>query len=157
MPADLSPRLLGDVLGRVLEEAAFVFVEPAEEAPPEGPLLRAQLRYVGRHAGELSLVMSERFAATVAASILGEEEGGEELTGDDRDALGEVLNMVAGVLAVELFGEDSRCALGLPVVARLAAEEHRRELAAADAVALLMDEGGQRVALSARRLAGAGR
>ena len=153
MPAELSPGLLGDVLGRVLEEAAFVFAEPGEDGPAGGPLLRAQLRYVGRHAGELSLVTTERFAATMAAAILGEEEGGAELTGDDRDALGEVLNMVAGVLAVELFGDDSRCALGLPAVERVAAETHRQALAAADAVATLVDEGGQRVTLSARRLA----
>lgn len=153
MPAELSTHLLGDVLGRVLEEAAFVFTEPGAQSSPEGPLLQAQLRYVGRHAGELCLVANERFAGAMAASILGEEEGGAELTGDDRDALGEVLNMVAGVLAVELFGPDSRCALGLPVVERVEAEAHRGALARADAVATLVEEGGQRITLSARRLA----
>jgi hypothetical protein len=158
VPAELSGRLLEGVLRQVLEEAAFVFAEPAAEGPAdEGELLEARLRYVARHAGELRLVTSADAAAALAASVLGEEPGGTRPAGQERDLVGELLNMVAGSLAVALFGDGARCALGVPQVTTVTAGAHRRERAAADAVVALVDEAGHRLELTARVLAGAAR
>jgi CheY-specific phosphatase CheX len=152
MPVDLSSSLLEVVLRRTLEEAAFVFFDPSDAPPePDGPVLEAWLRYLGEDEGELRLAMSEAFAATLAANMLGEEEGGAAVTGDDRDAVGELLNMIAGALVLELFGRYARCVLEIPQVRLIGAEEHRRALEQADVAVTLLDEDGHRVHLSATR------
>jgi CheY-specific phosphatase CheX len=152
MPAELSASLLEVILRRTLEEAAFVYFEPGEASPEaDGPVLEARLRYAGDHEGELRLAVSESFASTLAANMLGEEEGGAEVTGDDRDAVGELLNMIAGALVLEVFGRYARCALDIPQVRRVSPDEHRRALDGADVAVSLLDEEGRWVHLSAAR------
>jgi len=152
----LSPEVLGDVLARTLEEAAFVFAESTVAPPPhDDALVEARLAYVGAHRGELALAAPASLAATFAANLLGEDEGGAETTGDDEDAVGEILNMVAGALVVELFGADAPTRLGVPRVRRISAEEHARALRGAAAVATLVEEEGRRVDLSAEVLGSA--
>lgn len=149
--AELTAELLTQVLAHTLEEAAFVFAEPTDQPPPhEEPLIEARLKYHGEHEAELVLATSGRFAATIAANLLGEDEGGADVIGDDHDALGELLNMIAGALVAELFGPDSRCRLGLPAVGLVRADEHLRALAAAHAAVSMVDEGERRIDLSAR-------
>lgn len=151
-----SAELLGDVLGRTLEEAAFVFAEARPRPPPHaGALVEARLAYAGPHRGELVLAAPVSLAATIAANLLGEDEGGAETTGDDEDAVGELLNMVAGALVVELFGAGAATRLGLPRVRRVSPEDHDRALRAATAVATLVEEEGRRVDLSAEVLGSA--
>jgi hypothetical protein len=141
---------LARALETMLEEAAFVFAEPAATPPRfTGPVLLARLAYAGGHEGELALATTPRMAAMLAANLLGEEEGGAHTTGDDADAVGEILNMVAGQLAADLFGEGP-CALGVPLVRSLPAEEYSRFLANASAAACLVDEEGRRIDLSAQ-------
>src|SRR5919198_1329767 len=148
--AELSREILAGVLARTLEEAAFVFAEETDDAPPhEGPLLEARLRYTGAHEAELALVAPVRFAATLAANLLGEDEGGAAATGDDQDAVGELLNMIAGALVEELFGDAGAARLGIPSVRSIAPAEQARALRAATAVGTLVDEEGHRVDLSA--------
>jgi CheY-specific phosphatase CheX len=150
MPAELSSSLLEVILRRTLEEAAFVYFEPGEvSVEAEGPVLEARLRYAGDDEGELRLALSESFASTLAANMLGEEEGGAAVTGDDRDAVGELLNMIAGALVLEVFGRYARCALDIPQVRRVGVDEHRRALEQADVSVGLLDEEGHRVHLSA--------
>jgi CheY-specific phosphatase CheX len=149
--ADEVTEALARALGQVLEEAAFVFAEATDDPPPlTGAVLQAKLSYHGDHAGELTLAAPGELASTLAANLLGEDEGGAETTGDDEDAVGELLNMVAGVLLSELHGPEARCVLGLPRVRRVAAAEHDAAVAQADAVASLVEEGGRRIDLSAR-------
>jgi hypothetical protein len=149
---DIRRELLEEVLVRTLEEAVFVFAEATDEPPPhEGMLVEARLGYAGPEDGELTLVASASLAATLAANLLGEDEGGASTTGDDEDALGELLNMVAGMFVVELFGEGAACELGLPRVRRIAPDSHARALACADAAATLVEEEGRRIDLSATR------
>ncbi len=155
MPAELSPDLLAQALGHTLEEAAFVFAEATSEPPPfQGEVIEARLAYAGEHAGEFLLASPAGFAATLAANLLGEDEGGASVTGDDLDAVGELLNMIAGKLAVDLFGPDAPCKLGLPRVQRVSPEEHERAVAAARAVATMVDEEGRRIDLSSFVTAG---
>ena len=148
MRADLT-ELLARALGQVLEEAAFVFAEATDDPPPLAEsVLQARLAYGGDHRGELVLAAPTDLAATLAANLLGEDEGGAAMTGDDADALGELLNMIAGSLLVELHGPDARCSLGLPRVALVPADQHERGLAEADVVASMLEEEGRRVDLS---------
>jgi len=157
MGADLT-ELLARTLAQVLEEAAFVFAEATDDpAPLSSPVLQARLTYGGDHRGELVLAAPSDLAATLAANLLGEDEGGAAMTGDDADALGELLNMIAGSLLVELHGREARCSLGLPRVALVPAEQHDRDLAQADVIASLLEEEGRRIDLSARFDAGAAR
>jgi hypothetical protein len=158
MTAEPSAELLADTLGRTLEEAAFVFAEPDEAgAPLDEALLEARLAYVGPHEGELSLSAPRSFAATLAANLLGEDEGGAAATGDDEDAMGELLNMVAGAWVAEVFGDSARCLLGLPRVRPVDAAERAGALAAADVAATLVEEEGRRIDLSLHLARGAGR
>ena len=148
--AELSQKLLARALESLLEEATFVFAEPAADPPRfSGPVLLARITVAGAYHGELALATSPRTAAMLAANLLGEEEGGADATGDDRDAVGELLNMIAGSLAADL-SPDAPCALGVPLVRSLPAEEYARFLANATEAASLVDEDGRRIDLSAQ-------
>ena len=150
--------ILAGTLAQILEEAAFLFAEPSEEPPPyAGEVLQARLSFMGDHEGELVLGAPPELCATLAANLLGEDEGGAATTGDDEDAVGELLNMVAGALLVELYGPDAQCLLGLPRVERVAPARHEGELTGADAVATLVEEEGRRIDLSVRLTGGATR
>jgi hypothetical protein len=149
MPAEPSAELLAGTLARTLEEAAFVFAEPDEAGAPLGDaLLEARLSYVGPHEGELALSAPRSLAATLAANLLGEDEGGAAATGDDEDAMGELLNMVAGAWVAEVFGDEARCLLGLPRVRAVDPRERAGALASADVAAALVEEEGRRIDLS---------
>jgi Chemotaxis phosphatase CheX len=149
--AELSPKILAQALERLLEDAAFVFAEATEEPPPhEDAVIQAHLAYAGPEDGELVLAASPDLAATLAANLLGEDEGGAIPTGDDEDAIGELLNMLAGSLLVDLYGPDARWRLGLPEVRRVAVPEHERALASASAAVTLVEEEGRRIDLAAR-------
>jgi CheY-specific phosphatase CheX len=148
MSAEPSRGLLARTLGGALEEAAFVFAEDTGEPPPfDNRVMEARLSFAGPEDGELVLAVAPRFASMVAANLLGEDEGGAEATGDDSDAVGELLNMIAGTFVVELFGE-APCRLGLPRVSQVVGEDHERTVAAAHAASTMVDEDGNRIDLS---------
>jgi hypothetical protein len=148
MAAEASRELLAQTLGSALEEAAFVFAEDTGEPPPfEGRVIEARLSFKGPKEGELVLAVAPGFASMVAANLLGEDEGGAEATGDDSDAVGELLNMIVGTFVVELFGE-APCRLGLPKVSQVSGKDHHGTIAAADAASTMVDEDGNRIDLS---------
>lgn len=142
-----TSELLAETLAGTLEEAAFVFVEP-QETPPAFPakVLEARIGYAGPSSGELTLVADATLAATLAANLLGEEEG-EATASRASDALGELLNMVVGAFVVRLFGAEVRCKLGVPRVREVGASEHQARLRAAACAAHLVEEEGRRIDL----------
>ncbi len=149
MAADME-RLLGEVLGKTLEEAAFVFADLPDEAPPVGrTMVEARLAYGGPGAGELVLATTPALASTLAANLLGEDEGGATATGDDEDAVGELLNMMAGTFVAELFGPGAGVHIGLPRVRRVDGGAYARSLAGATAAVTLVEEEGRRIDLAA--------
>lgn len=151
MAAENLKATLEDVLAQTLEDAAFLFVEPTDPAlPGSGGFIEARLAYSGDHDGELLLAVEESLASTLAANLLGEDEGGASATGDDEDAVGEVLNMIVGSFVVALFGEETGCRLGLPRVKRIDAPQYARSLERADAAATMMEEQGRRIDLSVK-------
>lgn len=132
---------LTDTFLRTLEEAAFTFAEPTPTPPPfSGELLEARIEW-GR--SELRAVVERRFAATLAASLLGEDEPDDARAAD---ALGELLNMAAGALAHALPG-GAGSSLGLPSVRALDAGDWAAHDGAQCSVSLL-EERGSRIELT---------
>lgn len=143
-----TSELLAETLAGTLEEAAFVFVEQ-QESPPAFParVLEARIDYAGPTKGELTLVADASMAATLAANLLGEDEG-EATAARAGDALGELLNMVVGSFVVRLFGPETRCRLGVPRVREVGAAEHGVQLRSASCATHLVEEEGRRIDLS---------
>jgi hypothetical protein len=149
MPELQEARVAAAVL-RTLEDAAFVFAAPADEAEPfEGDVLEARLSWAGA-AEELRLATSPELAAEIAANLLGVERAAVEHAAD---ALGELLNMAAGIVVAEAFGGRAAPRLELPRVALVSASAHTESAASARIALTLLDEADRRidVAVAARR------
>jgi hypothetical protein len=119
-----SPELLADVVGRMLETAAFIFSELCSTPPPcSGPALQAAIAIESPEGEvyELTLSSSAGLALSLAANLLGVDPGDPEADGCAADAVGELANITAGVLATELHGAVAICRLGLPRVQSTAA------------------------------------
>jgi chemotaxis protein CheY-P-specific phosphatase CheC len=117
MPSDLTPDALGAVAARVLEDAAFLFVEAAgDDGGASGPRVVAAMDFGGPAPGQLHLAVPPDLAAELAANLLGVEPDDPEAADRGEAAVGELLNMIGGVLTAETFGTDVVCPLGIPVV-----------------------------------------
>jgi len=117
MPAELTPDRLAELAAGTLEEAAFVFTERADPPPPfPGSVLEARLQYDGPSRGEIALRATPEFAAGLAANLLGSEPGDPETARRSADALGEIVNMLAGAVVLELFGPVAQTRIGVPSV-----------------------------------------
>jgi hypothetical protein len=148
---------LAAVIVRTLEDAAFVFATPADEAagepaPPfDGDVVEARLAWSGPRAGELRLAVGRGLAAALAANLLGVDEAPER----GEEALAELANMAAGALVAELFGAADPPRLSLPRVARRSPAAHAAERREAAVAVALVEEEGRRI--EARVVADAGR
>ncbi|NLH49749.1 MAG: chemotaxis protein CheX [Myxococcales bacterium] len=108
---------VGLVAQRILEEAAFIFAEPAEDdAPLESPTINAQLDFRGPSNGRLLLRASPEFAVLLAANLLGVEPDEPDALTRRQGAVGEILNMIAGALMETLFGDEVTVHLGIPEI-----------------------------------------
>jgi len=149
--AEIAPERLAELVARTLEDAAFVFTEPADpSAPLEAPALQARLDFEGPSRGELSLTTTPAVARSLAANLLGLEPGDRDIELRAGDALGEIVNMLAGAVVLELFGPEAQTRIGVPAVAELAAPPAG---AGGTAVALLTEE-GERIDAAVRPLPG---
>jgi hypothetical protein len=120
--AELSAERLGALVMKTLEDAAFVFAEVADGAPPfSPPVLEARLRFEGPEAGELALATSPAMAQGLAANLLGLDPGDPEIGQRAGDALGELANILAGAVVLELFGPRVETRIGVPSVREVAA------------------------------------
>ena len=122
MPAEIAADRLAELVTRMLEDAAFIFTEPSDPAPPfPTPVLEARLTFDGPGSGELALTTTPALAQGLAANLLGLEPGDPETGRRAGDALGEFVNMLAGVVVLELFGPKAQTRIGVPEVRELAA------------------------------------
>jgi hypothetical protein len=142
----IEPELLSRVTRQVLEEAAFVFLEPADSPPPfkDGEIVSGRIALHGPAGdGELLLATSAEVSQMLAANLLGLDPGEAGAEHQAADALGEIVNIIAGALLEQLYGA-APCALGLPAVARIASRAHEETLSGAScAVCFITDEGGR--------------
>jgi hypothetical protein len=110
-----TPELLTDILGKVLEEAAFILAEPDQEPPRWGdPVLRASIAFESTRGGTLRLLTNPRAASEIAANMLGVDPGEEEARSSGRAAVSELLNVVGGAFLTRYFGSAVPSQLGLP-------------------------------------------
>jgi len=117
---DPTPALLEEVLGQVLQEAAFVFAEPSDE--PDcwtPPVLIAQIAFESVRGGMLRLTLPPRGAVEIAANMLGVDPGDPEAETQGRAALAEILNVIGGAFVTRFFGTKVPSQLGLPSTALL--------------------------------------
>jgi hypothetical protein len=117
----LSVRDLEATSQKILEETAFVWTDLATLPVDWGSeALAARLEFSGPGRGWVELVTTQRLARTIAANMLGLDDGEVE-PGAPEQAAGELLNILAGALVVQVFGSQEVCSLGIPEVRRVAA------------------------------------
>lgn len=141
MQADLTPQLLMEVAGRTLEDTAFVLVDLAEGERFTGAVVRATLAFSGTARGALLVASSNPFAVAMAANLMGLELNDPEVVDKGEEALGELVNIIAGALTERLFGTDQLCQLGIPTTDTVSVDAHQRTLDGSDCwVSLLGDD-----------------
>jgi hypothetical protein len=98
----------------LLADAAFVFVEAsASFAPRSKALYLGKVSITCTRAFELVVVIEAELAQSLAANLLGIEEDSEEASKSRADAVGELVNILAGSVALECEGP---CSIGIPAV-----------------------------------------
>jgi len=117
MPSKISREILGKVVAEVLEEASFIFTEPAEEIEPfDGGVIVALMGFDGPEKGKLVLAMGYDYAVEMAANLLGVEPDDPELEKKATGAVAEMLNMIIGVLMARVFGPEAVVNFTVPSV-----------------------------------------
>lgn len=135
--------VLHTVVRQILEDATFVFAEPAEELPEWiDDVLEAEVTFAGPSSGRLLIAMSPDLAVNLAANLLGIDSDDPDAVKRGHGAGGEIANMICGALMEKLFGAEAICRLGIPQVATVepASHDRRREIATSSLV-LLTEEG----------------
>ena len=113
--ADVTPELLTDILGTVLQDSAFMFVEPAEEPAEWGEkVFAATLAFESVKGGLLRLTMALPVGVELAANMLGTEITDPEAEENGRAAVSEILNVIGGAFVTRYFGTKVPSQLGLP-------------------------------------------
>ena len=146
MPNDMTAEALGQVVITMLQDAAFVFAEPAESNEREEEnVLMARLDFNGPSSGEMVLSCSRTLAADLAANLLGIEPDDPDAIQRGSDALGEMLNIVGGAVLANWFGVDADFEMGVPDVTILDAGAYRAETANAKMLLPLETDEGDRI------------
>lgn len=106
----MNPQLndiLFQVAEQTLENLAFIFSFPEEDAPPaDEPHLALGVSFAGPFAGRLVMKIATGVLPELAANMLGLEE--EETSPEEqRDAAAETLNIVCGNLLPRIAGSEA--------------------------------------------------
>jgi hypothetical protein len=113
--ADPTVELLTDILGNVLQESAFMFVEPDQEPVEWGEkVFAATLAFESVRGGTLRLTMAVPAGVELAANMLGTEASDPEAEENGRAAVSEILNVIGGAFVTRFFGTKVPSQLGLP-------------------------------------------
>jgi hypothetical protein len=110
-----TPELLTDILGSVLQDSAFMFVEPSDEPAEWGErVFTATLAFESVKGGLLRLTMALPAGVELAANMLGTEIDDPEAEENGRAAVSEILNVIGGAFVTRYFGTKVPSQLGLP-------------------------------------------
>jgi hypothetical protein len=113
--AEATVELLTDILGSVLQDSAFMFVEPTEEPVEWGDkVYTATLAFESVRGGTLRLSMAVPVGVELAANMLGTEPDDPEAEENGRAAMSEVLNVIGGAFVTRFFGTKVPSQLGIP-------------------------------------------
>jgi hypothetical protein len=130
------PELLTEVLGEVLQDAAYVFAEPAEGPPAwTAPVVSAEIAFESLKGGTLRLTAAPGVAAEMAANMLGLDPSDAAAVESGSAALAEVLNVIGGAFVTRYFGTSVPSQLGLPRAQVLPEPPRARRTASAVVVA----------------------
>ena len=142
----MTSERLGALMTELLESAVFVFSEQIAPAPWDDPAVWcAHLELEQDKKFQMSVGVPKELALTLAANLLGLEPDSVEAQESLGDSVGEMANMLAGLLAVELFGKDVVCRIGVPTVIQGSGADHDAFAAQAACRASLKTEEDQRV------------
>lgn len=142
----MTPERLGSMVAELLESAVFVFAEDIESTPWDAvELWSAQLELEEKEKYQLALCVPKELGLTLAANLLGLEPDEEDAKQSLCDAVGEMANMLAGTLAIELFGQDVLCRIGTPKTFEETGAEHDAHAGKAFCRASLKTEEGHRL------------
>lgn len=135
---------LREVIGRVLEQAAFVFtaddIDLSGFSPEKSPLIDVTVRFSGGHSGVLQLILPLSLCEEFAVNMLGTEPG-ELLSRDSQvDAGMEVANMVAGQLMTQVYGTEAIINLSAPSAVEMPSASFFPHLASREYVCCMVDE-----------------
>ncbi len=139
-----SAELVGQIVGTVLEEAAFAFSEPASpDTPTATSGWTACIEFRALVSGELRLTLTHTLACQLCAGLLGLEPEDEEVQSRAKDTTGELTNILAGALLSTWLGETAEYELGTPAVAALTSPNSLAPLLGTDVVQVsrITDEG----------------
>ncbi len=121
MNKDEVKQIALEVVGRVLEETAYVFTDEIEnEAIPNRDdwiVDGVKLFYKeedGDRSGAVHLWVPNGFASYAASNMLGLDEDDEKAVAKGMDALRELLNVILGNLLTEVYGDDPIFDITLP-------------------------------------------
>jgi hypothetical protein len=133
----------------LLADAAFVFAEPTPASlPATGNTIVARLTMARSESWELCVCVQDKLGDLLAANLLGTESETGEAHAAAADAVGELANILAGTLAVELFGKDVVCRIGIPVATVESMRAAGDRLAKATCSANLLTEEGYALAVA---------
>jgi len=95
--------VLHTVVRQILEDATFVFAEPAEDLPEwMDDVLEAEVTFAGPNTGRLLIAMSPDLAINLAANLLGIDADDPDAVTRGLGASGEIANMICGALMEKL-------------------------------------------------------
>jgi len=143
MNKELDEVLL-ETAARTLEQVAFLFSMPAEEADGAPPPLRAtaSVVFAGPVSGVFSVSVSEGVLPVLATNMLGLDDGEDPSPAQQGDALKELANILCGNLLPKVVDPDSVFVLQAPtLVPQGAAEAGPAGLRPAATARLALDEG----------------
>lgn len=117
--SDEMREALEAVSQRILEEAAFFFSDPltdsAQRPDEDWDPVGVEMSWEGdATAGTIRVWSDPALLVVLAANMLGVEEDNPKAHAQQRDALGEILNMVLGNCLTEAWGPGPVFQLGIP-------------------------------------------
>jgi chemotaxis protein CheY-P-specific phosphatase CheC len=152
MAEPLSNEKLCEIAAGLLADAAFMFAEPAPSSSAiKGDVVVARIvvETAGRH--ELLLCVERGLDVALAANLLGTENDEEEAKKSAADAVGELANIMAGTLAVELGGKKAATKIGLPRVKKEQGAAVWKEMQGAACKVDLVIENGARISIAVKQ------
>lgn len=146
---------LAQVAAQTLEQLAFIFSFADDSAAADGcgdDAIGAQVTFTGPLSGEILMFISRAALPELASNMLGLEEGDTPPDDQQKDALGEVLNVVCGNLLPRIGGREAVFDLQPPAIIDTAQaarriDECRRTPAGWSTAVLSLDEGECRLYL----------
>ncbi len=108
---------IAEIAVQVLEEMTYIFAEPVGR--PGGwrdELIVARLPFSKEKQGALFIAAAKDICHEITANMLGVEPDDPQIPARSPDAVGELANIIGGVLMERMYGSEGAGQLGIPEV-----------------------------------------